>query len=65
MKVMLSVLVLVAYLAVAYAQLKLPQTSVEELKEILSTKQGAKDFVNCVKKPKDCKDSRAHSVASK
>lgn len=64
MQMKLSLVLLAVCLAVAYAQIKLPPATEEEIKQILSTQQGAKDFVNCVKKPKDCTDNRATSVAS-
>lgn len=49
--------------AVVSAQVKLPQASEDELRQILSTREGALEFVNCVKLPKACRDTRAHAIA--
>jgi len=41
----------------------LPDASADEIVEILSTREGATEFVNCVMFPKRCRDPRAKDIA--
>jgi len=47
----------------ARKKLKVPKASKAELQEMLATKESAKAFVDCIKKPKKCEDKRAEGLS--
>ncbi|KAF2365458.1 Insect odorant-binding protein A10/Ejaculatory bulb-specific protein 3 [Trinorchestia longiramus] len=62
-KMKLLVACIVLMVVVAVHSERLPQATAEELRNILSTRAGAQEFVDCVKRPKTCRDNRAHGIA--
>ncbi|XP_018015222.1 uncharacterized protein LOC108672109 [Hyalella azteca] len=54
----------VALLAVVAVQAdKLPSATPEEINDILATREKAKEFVDCVTRPRRCRDARAKDIA--
>ena len=59
-----AILVCLVSLCLAQKTAKLPSTNNGELRQILSTREGATEFVQCVIFPKNCRDPRAQDIAS-